>query len=38
MSTPPGEAHRRQIEEAVDALEEGPEGFYGSSAECREDF
>ena len=22
------EAHRRQIEETMDALEEGPEGFY----------
>jgi hypothetical protein len=25
------EAHERQVEEALDALEEGPEGFYGSS-------
>ena len=26
-------AHRRQVEEAMDALAEGPEGFYGSSAD-----
>ncbi|MDP9484524.1 MAG: hypothetical protein M3Q49_01810 [Actinomycetota bacterium] len=26
-------AHERQVEEATDALEEGPEGFYGSSAD-----
>ncbi len=25
------EAHERQVEEASDALAEGPEGFYGSS-------
>ncbi len=25
------EAHRRQAEESMDALEEGPEGFYGRS-------
>ncbi len=24
------EAHERQVEEAMDALEEGPESFYGS--------
>lgn len=24
-------AHERQVEEATDALEEGPEGLYGSS-------
>ncbi len=24
------EAHERQVEEATDAVEEGPEGFYGS--------
>ncbi len=24
------EAHERQVEEAADALEEGPEGFYES--------
>ena len=24
------EAHRRQVEEAMDALAEGPEGFYKS--------
>ncbi len=23
------EAHERQVGEAIDALEEGPEGFYG---------
>ncbi|MDP9457452.1 MAG: hypothetical protein M3Q60_17125 [Actinomycetota bacterium] len=27
------ESHRRQVEEAMDALEEGPEGLYGSSAD-----
>ena len=27
------EAHERQVEEAADALEEGPEGFYGSGAD-----
>jgi hypothetical protein len=27
------EAHRLQVEEAMDALGEGPEGFYGSSAD-----
>ncbi len=27
------EAHRLQVEEAMDALAEGPEGFYGSSAD-----
>ena len=27
------EAHRLQIEEAMDALEEGPEGFYKSYLE-----
>ena len=27
------EAHERQVEEAMDALTEGPEGFYGSRAE-----
>ena len=27
------EAHRRQVEEATDALAEGPESFYGSSAD-----
>ena len=27
------EAHRRQVEEAMDALEEGPESFYGSSVD-----
>ncbi len=25
------EAHEWQVGEAIDALEEGPEGFYGSS-------
>jgi hypothetical protein len=25
------EAHERQVQEAMDALEEGPEGFYGCS-------
>ena len=25
------EAHERQVGEVTDALEEGPEGFYGSS-------
>ncbi len=27
------EAHRRQAEEAMDALGEGPENFYGSRAD-----
>ena len=27
------EAHERQVEEATDALKEGPEGLYRSSAE-----
>ena len=27
------EAHERQVEEAMDALEEGPEGFYKSYLE-----
>ena len=27
------EAHRRQVEEAMDALDEGPESFYRSSAD-----
>ncbi len=27
------EVHRLQVEEAMDALAEGPEGFYGSSAD-----
>ena len=27
------EAHRLQVEEAMDALAEGPESFYGSSAD-----
>ena len=27
------EAHERQVEESMDALEEGPEGFYGSSTD-----
>ena len=27
------EAHRRQVEEAMDAIEEGPEKFYGSNAD-----
>jgi hypothetical protein len=27
------EAHKRQVEEAMDALAEGPEGFYKSSLE-----
>ena len=31
------EAHERQVEEATDALEEGPESFYGSSLDRGED-
>ncbi len=31
------EAHRWQIEETMDALEEGPEGFYRSSSESGAD-
>ncbi len=27
------EPHERQVGEATDALEEGPEGFYGSSTD-----
>ena len=27
------EAHERQVEEALDALEEGPKSFYGSSVD-----
>ncbi len=30
------EAHRLQVEEAMNALEEGPEGFYKSSADRQE--
>ena len=30
------EAHQRQVEEATDALTEGPEGFYRSGSERRE--
>ena len=30
IATVPHEAHRRQVEETMDA--EGPESFYGSSA------
>ncbi len=25
------EAHERQVEEAMDTLDEGPEGFYGKA-------
>ena len=32
------EAHERQVEEAPDALEEGPEGFYRSNSERGEDL
>jgi len=28
------EAHRRQVEEILDALSEGPEGFYRSYLDC----
>lgn len=31
MATVLREAHQRQVGEAMDALDEGPEGFYRSS-------